>query len=180
MREKATHLDLDPLPELIGYVLRRAQIAVFQDFFRSFAPYNIRPAQFAVLNVIERNPGLTQSQVAGALGIKRTNFVGMLDELETRGLAERRQTTRDRRSYALYLTDEGLALMRRLKPVLKGHESRLIARLGEDGRDRLIALLHLLAERDDGGVADETPDGAPLKGRASKASRSPRPGSAET
>ena len=46
---------------------------------RAFAPFDIRPAQFSVLTVIERNPGLTQSQVAEALGIKRTNFVGMLD-----------------------------------------------------------------------------------------------------
>ena len=31
-------IDLGPLPELIGYVLRRAQLAVFQDFFNAFAP----------------------------------------------------------------------------------------------------------------------------------------------
>ena len=66
-------------------MLRRAQLIVFQDFFAAFAPFDIRPAQFSVLTVIERNPGLTQSQVAAALGIKRTNFVGMLDELEKRG-----------------------------------------------------------------------------------------------
>src|SRR6476620_10329605 len=120
-------IDLGPLPELTGYVLRRAQLAVFQDFFAAFAPYNVRPAQFSVLTVIERNPGLTQSQVAAALGIKRTNFVGMLDELEKRGLAERRQA-RDKRSYALYITADGAALMRKLKPVLNAHASRMIAR----------------------------------------------------
>src|SRR6266850_8219754 len=112
-------IDLGPLPELIGYVLRRAQLVVFQDFFGAFAPFDIRPALFSVLTVIERNPGLTQSQVAEALGIKRTNFVGMLDTLETRGLTERRQAVRDKRSYALYLTAEGAALMRKLKPALK-------------------------------------------------------------
>src|SRR4030095_1088059 len=110
------NVDLGPLPGLIGYVLRRAQLVVFQDFFAAFAPFDIRPAQFAVLTVIERNPGLTQSQVAAALGIKRTNFVGLLHALETRGLAERRQAARDRRSYALYLTAQGAALMRRLRP----------------------------------------------------------------
>jgi len=87
MGERGKSIDLGPLPELIGYVLRRAQLAVFQDFFGAFAPFDVRPAQFSVLTIIERNPGLTQSQVAEALGIKRTNFVGMLDELEKRGLA---------------------------------------------------------------------------------------------
>ena len=100
MDQKNSNIDLGPLPELIGYVLRRAQLVVFQDFFNAFAPFEISPAQFSVLIVIERNPGLTQSQVAAALGIKRTNFVGLLDELERRLLAERRQAARDKRSSA--------------------------------------------------------------------------------
>src|SRR5215470_16657850 len=160
-------LDLGPLPELIGYVLRRAQLVVFQDFFHAFAPFNISPAQFSVLTVIERNPGLTQSQVAAALGIKRTNFVGLLDELERRGLAERRQAARDKRSYALYLTADGAVLMRKLRPVLKAHETRMVARIGEAGRDRLVELLRDIVDgRDANGV------------KGAKASRSPRPGSA--
>jgi DNA-binding MarR family transcriptional regulator len=165
---RKTDLDLGPLPELIGYVLRRAQLVVFQDFFNAFAPFDISPAQFAVLTVIERNPGRTQSQVAAALGIKRTNFVGLLDELERRVLAERRQAARDKRSYALYLTSEGVALMRKLKPALKAHESRMIAKVGAEGRDRLIALLHDIVA---------APNGARVK---RSASRSPRLGSAGT
>jgi DNA-binding MarR family transcriptional regulator len=145
MNERRKSIDLGPLPGLIGYVLRRAQLAVFQDFFAAFGAFDIRPAQFSVLTIIERNPGLTQSQVAAALGIKRTNFVGLLDALEKRGLAERRQA-RDKRSYALYLTGDGAALMRKLKPVLKAHESRMIAKVGEDGRDRLVALLHEITD----------------------------------
>lgn len=168
MDQKAD-LDLGPLPDLIGYVLRRAQLVVFQDFFNAFAPFDISPAQFSVLTVIERNPGLTQTQVAEALGIKRTNFVGILDELERRKLAERRQTARDKRSHALYLTADGAGLMRKLKPVLKAHESRMVGKIGADGRDRLVALLREIVC---------TPNGATLK--VAKASRSPRPESAET
>jgi DNA-binding MarR family transcriptional regulator len=170
--DKTTSLDLGPLPELIGYVLRRAQLAVFQDFFKTFAPFDIRPAQFSVLNIIERNPGLTQSQVAEALGIKRTNFVGMLDALEARGLTERRPGSRDKRSYALYLTADGQALMRKLKPVLKAHESRMIAKIGEAGRDQLVALLHDIVEE------RGNRNGASL--REAKASPKAPPGSAST
>jgi DNA-binding MarR family transcriptional regulator len=168
-------IDLGPLPELIGYVLRRAQLVVFQDFFAAFAPFDISPAQFSVLTVIERNPGLTQTQVAAALGIKRTNFVGLLNELEKRRLAERQQVSGDKRSYALCLTPEGATLMRKLRPVLKAHESRMIAKVGEDGRDQLVALLHNIV--DTGGLR-EPRNGAGIKG--AKASRAPRPGSAET
>src|SRR5687768_11045878 len=113
-RTRQTRIDLGPLPGLIGYVLRRAQMVVFQDFFRTFARFGIRPAQFSVLTVIERNPGLRQSEVSAALGIKRTNFVGLLNAIEKRGLAERRPA-KDRRSHALYLTPAGEALMRRMR-----------------------------------------------------------------
>ena len=173
-RTKA-EIDLGPLPELIGYVLRRAQLVVFQDFFSAFAPFDISPAQFSVLTVIERNPGLTQTQVAAALGIKRTNFVGLLNELEKRALAERRQVSGDKRSYALYLTPDGAALMRKLRPVLKAHEARMVAKVGEAGRDQLVALLHDIA---DAGETREPRNGAGIRG--AKAARAPRPGSAET
>ena len=163
MDQTKTDLDLGPLPDLIGYVLRRAQLVVFQDFFNAFAPFDVSPAQFSVLTVIERNPGLTQTQVAEALGIKRTNFVGMLDELERRALAERRQTARDKRSHALYLTAEGASLMRKLKPVLKAHESRMIDKVGEEGRAALIALLQEIAD------GREPRNGAALKSRSVRA-----------
>ena len=175
MDQKNHNVDLGPLPELMGYVLRRAQLVVFQDFFAAFAPFDISPAQFSVLTVIERNPGLTQSQVAAALGIKRTNFVGLLNELEKRALAERRRVSGDKRSYALYLTPEGAALMRKLRPVLKAHEARMVAKVSEDGRDQLVALLHDIADAGDG---REPRNGRGIRG--AKASRAPRPGSAET
>lgn len=146
-------VDLGPLPDLIGFMLRRAQIAVFQEVFRLFSQVDIRPAQFSVLTVIERNPGLTQSQVSAALGIKRTNFVALLDSLEHRGLATRRPAKNDRRSHALHLTENGRAVMRKLRQLVDIEERRLIARIGESGRVQLIDLLHRLI----GGHAGKAP-----------------------
>ena len=53
-------IDLGRLPQIVGYMLRRAQLAAFHDFMRGYAEADIRPAQYAVLTVIERNPGLRQ------------------------------------------------------------------------------------------------------------------------
>ena len=62
-------------------------------------------------------------------------------------------------------------LMRKLKPVLKAHEARMVGKIGDEGRDRLIDLLREIAGKREA-------NGAELK--VAKASRSPRPGSAET
>jgi DNA-binding MarR family transcriptional regulator len=148
-------IDMGPLPGLIGYMLRRAQIAVFQDFGRAFAPYNIRPAHYAVLTIIERNPGLKQTEVGSALNIKRANFVSMCDELEERGLVIRRQIPADRRSYALHLTPGGASLMEQLRAVNAAHEEKLAAEIGEDGRRQMIELLTRLAALGDAEPAED-------------------------
>jgi DNA-binding MarR family transcriptional regulator len=144
-RGAADAIDLGHLPGLIGYMLRRAQLAVFQGFARTYAKFGIRPAQYAVLTIIERNPGLKQKDVSEALGIKRANFVAMCDELEKLGLAMRRQVATDRRSYALHLTRKGELLMKKLHAANREHEARLIGEIGQEGRDRLIPLLTALA-----------------------------------
>jgi len=139
-------LDLGELPLLSGYMLRRAQFAAFNDFLRFFDDLGIRPVQYAVLNVIDRNAGLKQSQVSEALGIKRANLVAILDALERRGLARREAVATDRRSYALRLTDKGAALMKELRARSEAHEKRLATVIGENGRQQLLKLLHGVIE----------------------------------
>ncbi len=139
-------LDLGELPVLSGYMLRRAQFAAFNDFLRFFDDLGVRPVQYAVLTVIDRNPGLKQAQVSEALGIKRANLVAILDALERRGLARREAVATDRRSYALRLTDKGESLMRELRARSDAHEKRLSGIIGEDGRRELLKLLHGVIE----------------------------------
>lgn len=134
-------LDLGPLPGLIGYMLRRAQLAMFKDFIETCSTVDIRPILYAILTIIDRNPGVRQGEVGAALGIKRSNFVSLLNELEARGLATRTRHATDGRSYALHLTAKGTDVIRRLNTLVAGHERRLLDTFGKDGHDRLIAML---------------------------------------
>ena len=137
--------ELPEMESIIGYKLRRSQLYVFHDFIQSFAKLKLRPAEFSVLALIARTPGLKQSEVAEALGIKRANFVALMDGLEARGLASRRKGDIDKRSHALHLTAEGERFLSRMMEVWTEHENRLIAKLGGiEERDRLIALLDRL------------------------------------
>ena len=139
--------DLGPLPDLIGYVLRRAQISVFKDFNRMFEKADIRPAQYSVLCVIERNPGLTQSAVAEALGIKRANFVVLFNTLEERGLARRAVGREDRRSHALTLTPAGKTFVAGLHALARRHEQNFSAAMTAEERRQLFSLLNTLRRR---------------------------------
>ncbi|MCA1952473.1 MAG: MarR family transcriptional regulator [Hyphomicrobiales bacterium] len=129
------------LERRIGYALRRAQIAVFQDFYRAVAAHAISPAQYSVLTIMENNPGLSQTQVADALGIKKTNFVAMIKELEARGLALRTPMPHDRRSFALSLSAAGAALVARLHADSEAHEARIRRAIGEEAYGALFPAL---------------------------------------
>jgi len=138
---------LGPLDTLVFHALRRAQGRVLDDLQAAFAAEDMRPLPFAILVVVGRNPGLRQNQVGFALDIQRTNLVPLLDGLERQGLAERRAVPGDRRARGLFLTKLGAATLARLEAKAAAHEARLEARLGPEGRARLLALLRQLGER---------------------------------
>lgn len=137
---------LGHLGNVLGYVLRRAQVAVFNDFRRTFAGYDLTPTQYAVLSILADSPGMRQGDVSAALGIKRTNFVAVLDELERRGLARRKAVAADRRSRALFLTPDGERLSADMRKLQDEHELRLAALLPEGQRDYLIGVLRQLTD----------------------------------
>src|SRR6202165_1796619 len=139
-------LQLGELSELLGYVLKRAQLKVFEDFLRCVAPLQLTPAQFSVLLLLDKNPGRNQTEIANTLGILRPNFVAMLDALESRDLCARIRSTNDRRSHILVLTDSGRVVAERAKKLLAAkHEARLNELLGPANRAALLAMLATIA-----------------------------------
>jgi DNA-binding MarR family transcriptional regulator len=138
-------LDLGPLDSHVGYLLRRAQLAVFADILPSLAEHDVSPADYAVLTVIDRNPGAGQSQVAETLGIQKTNFVPLIRRMEARGLVLRTPSARDRRSVALTLTPQGNALLADLHAAAQAHIERVRSHLGSAEYDSLLEPLQRLA-----------------------------------
>ena len=134
-------LDVRPLPDMIGYALRRTQVAVFNGFRRAFADLEIRPVQLGILTVIGNNPGVRQSDLSTSLGIQRANLVPLLDALTGRGLIERTRLAADRRSHALRLTEAGKDLLRTAQRREAEFEAELSSLIGDTGRRRLIELL---------------------------------------
>lgn len=125
-------IDYGLLNESLGYNVRRAQIKIFQEFAHFFEALDIKPAQFSAIEIIHRNPGLRQSVLAKALGIQRSNMVGMLDKLQQRNLIERRMSSKDQRAHELSLTSKGEKLLKHLHQQYFQHEESLKNRIGND------------------------------------------------
>ena len=134
-------LDLGALPDLIGYVVRRAQIAIFQDFYRTLAPLDLRPAEFSVVLVVGRNPGVRQRRVGEALGIQASNLAVLIDRLVERGLMERRPNPADRRTVALHLTQAGETLLSEASALVAQHDMRVVGQFSEADHAQLLSSL---------------------------------------
>jgi DNA-binding MarR family transcriptional regulator len=144
-RSAAQNADLGRLVGHVGYLMRRAQIWIFQDFIRTLAEVDIRPAQYSVLLVIEANHGLSQSAISQTLGIERARLVRLLDNLEARKFVQRRASKTDRRSHVLSLTAQGRSTLARIKTLADKHEQRLEQRVGTRNRKTLLSLLSVFA-----------------------------------
>jgi DNA-binding MarR family transcriptional regulator len=129
------------LDGLLGYRLRRAQVAVFADFAQTMAEFDLTPGQFGTLALIAANPGLSQTALGIALGIDRSSVVPLIDKLEGRRLVERAPHPRDRRSHALRLTDDGAALFEGARAAVARHEAHIFAPLDPAERETLARLL---------------------------------------
>jgi DNA-binding MarR family transcriptional regulator len=136
---------MTPLSSYVGYALRRAQGVIFADFIHTLAELDLRPGQFAVLLMIDQNPGASQSSVSAALGIQKANFVATITDLEKRGLVRRRKSDTDGRTYSLSLTPRGRSVLAHAAELQSLHEARVIAQIGSEGRLQLLGLLDRLS-----------------------------------
>ena len=140
-------LALGPLDSLIGYRLRRAQLAVYEDFLRDPPVDNLAPGQFAILVLIEENPELTQQELCEGIGVDKSTFAISLDRLADRDLIRRVRSKEDRRSNSLRLTPKGQAARKAMLAHVARHERRAFANLGAGERQTLMKLLGKLVPR---------------------------------
>jgi DNA-binding MarR family transcriptional regulator len=115
------------LDSLLGYLLRRAQGAMHRDFMAAIAEFALTQKQVATLWLIHANPGVSQVEVAAALGMDRATMMSVTDRLEDRGFVIRKRSSTDRRRQELYLTPAGQSTLRKCKTRIAEHEEKFAA-----------------------------------------------------
>ena len=141
-------IDYGGLNGILGYQLRRAQLAGFEAFQRATAGVDITPPRYTALTIVGANPGLSQSDLGGALGTARSGAMLLTDWLEARGFAERRHREDDGRAWGLYLTARGQRLIERLRRRVRRYDRRFAARIDAGERRALLRLRRRVVARD--------------------------------
>src|ERR1700730_8485625 len=105
------------------------------------APLGLRPRHLVALTVLRGRDAITQQALSGTLEMDGTNVVGLLNELETRKLIERRRSPEDRRRHVVELTDAGAKQLAEVEVALSAVEDEVLAALDESQRETLYNLL---------------------------------------
>jgi DNA-binding MarR family transcriptional regulator len=134
-----------PLPPALsrwpGFLLGKLRQRALELVVTRTAELGIHPRHFGVMTVLDSLGPHTQQELADLILVNRTVMVGIVDELEAKGLVERRRNPADRRAYALQLTETGREVVQRVRPVIEAAEQRLLSRLSEREQGRLIELI---------------------------------------
>ena len=135
--------------ELVGstaFLLKRLGFAAKEQAMRAYEESGLGPYHHAILVALDEDTHETQGSIADALGYDRGQLVGLLDELEERGLIERRRDPADRRRQIVNMTPAGEKALNRLRGIAQRLEDDLLSPLDPVEQRRLHELLLRLAE----------------------------------
>ena len=138
----------EPLPALasrLGYLLKHAQLRLAGLTASAMAPFGITGRECAVLIAVDSQAPLSQQEVARRLGVDRTTMVVLIDELENKGLVQRRRDPDDRRKNVVALTEAGRATVRKATRAGDEAEQRFLCPLSGDEASRLKDALAAIA-----------------------------------
>jgi DNA-binding MarR family transcriptional regulator len=137
----------DRAHETLAFLLSQVGIFASRRFAERIAAVDLHPALFRVLNLVDAAEGQSQQAIGKAVEVPASRMVAFVDELEQRGLVERRPHPEDRRIRALYLTRKGRTLLNRGRKIAAEHEEELTRGLTAADRKRLTELLQKVVER---------------------------------
>jgi DNA-binding MarR family transcriptional regulator len=141
-----------------GFLISRLGVIATRRFAALLEKLQLTPRMWGALNVLDAEGPITQHALGRAIGMDPSTMVATLDELEARGLVERRPHPSDRRAHALHMTDEGRRTLRRGRELAKQAHNELLAPLNPDERQQLHDMLLRLVQS--AGGPDDAPPAA--------------------
>ena len=108
--------------------------------------YDVSMWGYIVLTALAEQPVRTQAALAQAIRADKSRIIGVLDELQQRGLIRRQPDPADRRVRLLSLTPAGDRLRRAVEAAIRGREAELLAVLPPADREAFLRSLTVLYE----------------------------------
>ena len=148
-------------PSGIAFLLAQLGAHTSERFAARLAELDLTPAHVGVLRVVGQSPGLSQQALSEQLGALPSRIVRLVDELEGRGLVERRRSQTDRRNHELYVAEQAADQLGHVLAAVSAHDAEITEGLSAKDKQTLVALLGKIAEAQGLGAAAHPAYGAP-------------------
>ena len=132
--------DEETLSEAFWAVARRLQ----HHTKVALEPWDLSPSLARAMSVLARHGDQRLSVLADHLRIAARTATEVVDDLQRRGLAERRPDPDDRRAVLVTLTPQGVATSRAIQAARQAEGERFFGELSEQDRGELVRLLGML------------------------------------
>ena len=132
------------MAETLGFLLGDVSRLLRRRFDERARASGASVAQWRVLKILERQPGLNQGQIAELLEVEPITACRMIDRLEEAGLVERRRDPSDRRAWRIHLTGKADPVIADLHLLAGEMIEDALQGLSPERRDALIATLNLI------------------------------------
>lgn len=129
-----------------AFLLTQLGTQAAMKFAERLSELGLSPPHAGILRVIGGSTGLSQQELARTLSMLPSRLVVLVDELQEKGLVERRDSLEDRRVYELHLTAKGRQALEGVARIAVEHDDAFCAALNKSEREQLQALLRKLAE----------------------------------
>jgi DNA-binding MarR family transcriptional regulator len=137
----------DERPDLAAMVARLAR-ALIETERPILAAHDLPMWGYIVLTALRDEPMRTQAALARSIGADKTRIIGVLDDLQERGLIEREPDPADRRVRLLRLTGAGRRLHGKVRSAIRKQEDRLLSELPAGDRAAFLRALRRLDPAD--------------------------------
>lgn len=146
LNELLDHFDLT---SSVTHLLRRAYSRGDDLFAEVMCSGDLTPRQMALLVASYQNPGATVVELGTAIAVDRNTVAEMIARLVETGLLRRERSARDRRAWSVYITNDGVDILREVLPRNDRLMETVLAPLPLEYRPLFVKCLRLMAGLDD-------------------------------
>lgn len=131
----------------LGWMLDQANHALACEVAAALAPLDLGQRGFCVLSAAV-GTDLTQTELASMIGLDKTTMVVTVDDLESKGLAERVPSPTDRRARVIKVTDAGREMVAEGQQIVLGVQNDVLGALPPSERAVFVGgLMKLVSGR---------------------------------
>jgi DNA-binding MarR family transcriptional regulator len=142
-----------------SHLLRRCVQFANELFAREPGASELTKQQFTVLAAVERNEGMSQTDLVTVTGIDRSTLAEMIRRMIDKGLLDRERTESDQRANAVRIGPGGKKALRSARAASEKVEKALLASLPAGDRSKFVRMLSVLVAEAEKSGTESRPNG---------------------